>query len=114
VHLSDWLYANILFTNSVNPEKSDFHKYFSQNFHCEWESLKQELEHDNAEGEDVDLIDDFNSLIYILLGCHVPGGSSVIKDVFSLRKVCFVAMITGNAHLPNLNSIDMLAQSVKN
>jgi hypothetical protein len=61
---------------------------------CEWESLEQELEHDNAEREDLHLIDVFNSLINILLGCHVSGGPSVIDDVFSLRKVCFVAKIT--------------------
>jgi hypothetical protein len=68
--------------------------FFMQTVRCEWEGLEQELEHDHAEREDLHLIDIFNSLIDILLRCHVPGGPSVIDDVFSLRKVCFVAKIT--------------------
>jgi hypothetical protein len=69
-------------------------RFFMQTVRCEWEGLEQELEHDNAEGEDLDLIDVFHSLIDILFGCHIAGGASVINDVFSLRKMSFVAKIT--------------------
>jgi hypothetical protein len=75
-------------------EKIFVSPFFIQTVRCEWKGLEEELEHDNAEGEDLDLIDIFHSLIDILLGCHIAGGSSVIDDVFSLRKVCFVAKIT--------------------
>jgi len=76
--------------------------FFIQTVRCEWESLEKKFKHDNAEGEDLYLVDILHSLIYILFGCHVPRGPSVINDVFSLGKVCFVAKITGNAEISQL------------
>ena len=65
-------------------------RFFMQTVRCEWESLKQELEHDDPEGEDLHLVDIFHSLIHILFWCHIAGGPSMVNYVFTLRKVCFV------------------------
>ena len=69
-------------------------RFFMQTIGCEWESLEQELEHDDPEREDLHLVDVFHSLVNILFWCHIAGGTSVINDVFSLRKMSFVAKIT--------------------
>jgi hypothetical protein len=69
-------------------------RFFMQTVRCEWEGLEQELEHDHAERENLHLVDIFHSLIDILFWCHIAGGASVINDVFSLRKMSFVAKIT--------------------
>ena len=69
-------------------------RFFMQTVRCEWEGLEQELEHDHAEREDLHLVDVFHSLVNILFRCHIAGGTSVINDIFSLRKMSFVAKIT--------------------
>ena len=69
-------------------------RFFMQTVRCEWEGLEQEFEHDHAERENLHLVDIFHSLIDILFWCHIAGGASVINDVFSLRKMSFVAKIT--------------------
>jgi hypothetical protein len=70
-------------------EEAWVNRFFMQNFRCEREGLEQELENDNPEGEYLNLIDVFHSLIDILLGCHIAGGPSVIKMVFSVSKAMF-------------------------
>jgi hypothetical protein len=72
-------------------EEAWVNRFFMQNFRCEREGLEleQELENDNVEGEYLNLIDVFHSLIDILLGCHIAGGPSVINNVFSVSKAMF-------------------------
>jgi hypothetical protein len=77
-------------------------RFFMKTVRCEWESLEQELEHDDPEGEDLHLVDIFHSLVDILFWCHIAGGTSVINDIFSLRKMSFVHKITGNAEICHL------------
>jgi hypothetical protein len=57
---------------------------------CKLLVVRGRLEHDHSERGDLCLVDVLYSLIDILLGCHVPGGASVINDAFSLRKESFV------------------------